>query len=204
MGDGEFREEQWEHRYDEHVAPINRLVDDLLSEPGRGWAPYVAPMHGGVDARLLSILSDPGPMTQSKYGSGFLCWENDDPTAERICQLSADAGIDAIDVIPWNAYPWYINRAPKAAELEAGVEPLKRLIDLLSQLRVVMLHGGSAKDGWKRLIRKHPDIVAERRLCILPTYHPGRQAFRDRDRAVRESRREHLRESFYQAARYLA
>lgn len=204
MADIKFREEQWKHRYDDRVAMINRLVDDLRSEPGCGLVPYIAPMHGGVDARLLSILRDPGPMTQAKVGSGFLCWENDDPTAEMISQLSADAGIDATDVIPWNAYPWYINRAPKPAELEAGVEPLRRLIGLLPRLRVVMLHGVSAKDGWKRLTRRYPDIVAERRLCVVPTYHPGRQAFWHQDPAVREFRREHLRESFYQAARCLA
>lgn len=166
--------------------------------------PYIAPMHGGVDARLLSVLRDPGPMPQAKGGSGFLCWENDDATAEMISQLSADAGIDATDATPWNAYPWYINRAPKPAELEAGVEPLKRLIDLLPRLRVVMLHGGSAKDGWKRLTRQYPDIVAARRLKAISTYHPGRQAFWHQDPAVRESRREHLRESSYQAARCLA
>ena len=32
------------------------------------------------------------------------------------------AGVDVSDVTPWNAYPWYINAAPRAAQLDAGVE----------------------------------------------------------------------------------
>jgi hypothetical protein len=64
-------------------------VDELRSE-GRGWAPYVAPIYGGVNARLLSVLRDPGPMTDpTARGSGFLCLENDDPAAERFATLLA-------------------------------------------------------------------------------------------------------------------
>jgi hypothetical protein len=31
---------------------------------------------------VLSVLRDPGPKIQDTIGSGFLCLENDDPTAE--------------------------------------------------------------------------------------------------------------------------
>ena len=204
MADAAFREEQQRHRYDAHVAPINRLVDELQQEGGPGRMPYVAPMYGGVEARLLSVLRDPGPMTQDGAGSGFLSMENDDPTAEAICGLFADAGIEARDIVPWNAYPWYINRAPTAAELEAGVAPLKRLIDLMPRLEVVMLHGGDAKNGWKRLMRRFPRLVPERGLHVISTYHTSRQAFWHLDPAVREARKAHLQESFREAARLLA
>ena len=50
-------------------------------------------------------------------GSGFLCLENDDAAAERFAALLAEAGIEPDRMIPWNAYPWYINRKPNAAEL---------------------------------------------------------------------------------------
>src|SRR5688572_10358255 len=107
MTDPWFREEQWQHRFDAHVAPINRLVD-TLRDSGRGWVPYVAPMYGGANARLLSLLRDPGPMTQTEGGSGFICMENDDATAEAISQYFSDARIPATDIVPWNVYPWYI------------------------------------------------------------------------------------------------
>lgn len=39
---------------------------------------------------------------------------------------------------------------------------------LLPVLRVVMLHGGSARDGWARLARRHPAEAA--RFEVVPTY----------------------------------
>ena len=204
MSEDGFRKEQWHHRNDAHIAPINQFVDELRRIPGRDSVPYIAPMYGGVNARLLSVLRDPGPKTQEgNTGSGFLCMENDDATAEAISKLFEGAGIDAGDIVPWNAYPWYINRAPKAAELEAGVAPLKCIIDLLPKLRVVMLHGGSAHDGWNRLTRQYPKIVAVRGLHVIKTHHTSRQAFWHRDPLVREARKKDLYESFQKAAQHL-
>ena len=85
--------------------------------------PHVAPVHGGLEARVLTVLRDPGPKTQVGVGSGFLCVENDDQTAQTQMELMADAGVEATDITPWNAYPWYINAAPRPAQLDAGVEP---------------------------------------------------------------------------------
>jgi hypothetical protein len=203
MADAGFREQQWSRRYDPHIAPINRYVDQLTAEGGRGWAPYVAPIYGGVHARLLSVLRDPGPMTRTDVGSGFLCMENDDATAEAISRLCSDAGIDAQDIVPWNAYPWYINRAPNGSEVDSGVEPLKHVIDLLPQLRVVMLHGGSAHAAWKKLTRRYPSLVSIRKIEVVETYHTSRQAFWHRDPKVREARKEHLRNAFHRAAQHL-
>jgi hypothetical protein len=129
--------------------------------------------------------------------------ENDDPTAERICGLFAEAGIDADDIVPWNVYPWYINKAPNAAQLEAGVEPLHRLLDLLQALVVVMLHGGSAHDGWRRLVRRHPEINTSN-LVVIATYHTSRQAFWHPDPAVRQQRADHLAAAFRRAGAVLA
>lgn len=203
MAEEKFRKDQWQHRYDEHIAPFNLMVDELRNDVERGWAPYVAPMYGGISARLLSVLRDPGPKTQDNTGSGFLCMENDDPTAEALCELFAGVGISARDIVPWNVYPWYINRAPKAAELDVGVQPLKDVIDLMPELQVVMLHGGEALNGWKKLLRRYPTLVSDKNLCVISTYHTSRQAFWHSDPKVREDRKEHLRDSFRAAARQL-
>lgn len=203
MADETFRNQQWQHRYDAHMAPLNHLVDEVRNDTRSEWAPYIAPMYGGVHARLLSVLRDPGPKTKEGNGSGFLCMENDDPTAEAISHFFAEVGIGATDIVPWNIYPWYINRAPNSAELQAGIEPLKRMIELLPKLQVVMLHGGSARCGWKQLTRRYPDMVASRKLTVIATYHTSRQAFWHADPAVREARKEHLRTAFQEAARHL-
>lgn len=160
----------------------------------------IAPIYGGVNARLLSVLRDPGPMTQLGTGSGFLCIENNDATAERMYGLIADAGLSVSDMMPWNAYPWYINANPNAAQIKEGVEPLKRIIDMLQQLRVIILHGGSAHNSWRRFTHCYPKIEEERNLYIIKTYHTSPQAFRHPDKAIREYRLQHIRDSLNTAA----
>jgi hypothetical protein len=200
MRDPRFRRSQEEGIRLPHVAAINALVDDLREE-GRGWVPYVAPIYGGVEAEMLSILRDPGPMTNAaQNGSGFLCLENDDPAAELFATLLASAGLTPAQMIPWNAYPWYINRKPTARELKAGLSPLLRLLDLLPRLRVVMLNGGDAQYIWRRLTATRPAVVAP--YVGLYTYHTSRQAFIG-TRDVREARMADLREKFAMAGEVL-
>lgn len=203
MADRAFRAGQDRDRYARHVRPINELVDGLRDADGRGWLPYVAPVHGGVRARLLSVLRDPGPMTQEGTGSGYLCVENDDATAEQQALAFAVVGIASADVTPWNAYPWYINRRPTAAEREAGVEPLIRLVALMPVLRVVLLQGRDAQDVWRRVVRRQPDMLSERNIAVIETYHPGRQALWSPDPAVREQRHRDRQEAYRQTAELL-
>ena len=200
MAQPEFRMQQWEARYAPHVAPINHLVDELCQDPHRGWAPYVAPIFGGVNARMLSILRDPGPATQE---SRFLSIENDDPTAEAEYWFLDGCGIHATDMVPWNAYPWYINAAPSPAQLDVGVEPLRRIVGMAHGLRVVMLHGGSARKSWKRLTDQHENLVQDLRLEVIETYHTSPQAFRHPSETVRDARRQHLCSSMNMAAAIL-
>lgn len=102
MSDPVYRRAQWECRYDLHISPINKLVDELRNVPDRGWAPYVAPIYGGIHARMLSLSRDPGPMTRDGSGSGFLSCENDDPSAERKSQFLTAARIQPTQVVAWN------------------------------------------------------------------------------------------------------
>jgi hypothetical protein len=104
-----------------------------------------------------------------------LSLENDDPSAERFAKLLDAAGVPVTETLPWNAYPWYINRLPQGSELDDGVEPLRQLLGLLPALQVVVLLGRSAQDGWRRLAQRHPDLVTG--LEVVPTYHTSNQAF---------------------------
>jgi hypothetical protein len=81
----------------------------------------------------------PGRRPRDTVGSGFLCVENDDPTAERQLQMFTNVGITAADITSWNAYPWYIDAAPRPAQLDAGIAPLLALLDLMPAVRVVFL-----------------------------------------------------------------
>lgn len=203
MADEAFRTEQEKDLYAPHVRAVNEMVDELRDQDGRGWMPYVAPWHGGVEARVLCILRDPGPKTQNGTGSGFLCVENDDATAERQCSGFAEAGIEPRDTVPWNAYPWYINRAPNAEERQAGVTVLARLLGLLSRVEVVLLQGGDAQDGWRRLERTHPELVRQGQYEVVSTYHPSRQALWSPDPDVRTAREQHRLDAYQRVGQAL-
>ncbi|WP_104191108.1 hypothetical protein [Cryobacterium sp. Y82] len=62
-----------------HIEPPKAYVRALLQSAISLWVPYFAPIHGGINARALSVLRDPGPVTQRETGSGFISIENDDP-----------------------------------------------------------------------------------------------------------------------------
>lgn len=204
MSDPAFRAAQHRGIRLPHIATFNDLIDELRAEPGRGWMPYIAPLYGGTEARLLSVFQDPGPKTDDTDGSGMLCVENDDPAAQYMSELLADAGIPPSELVPWNAYPWYVHKRGAstrltAAHLDAGVEPMRRVIELIGpRLHVVMLHGGAAHSVWDRLARRHPGVA--RRYRPIRTYHTARTAFRSKDYAVIAARRQHLRDAFAQAA----
>lgn len=68
------------------IAPITDLVDTLSRQPPCE-VPYVAPMYGGVEAWLLTVLASPGRQTRAAPdGTGFLCIENPDPAAAAAAQ----------------------------------------------------------------------------------------------------------------------
>lgn len=56
MSDPAFRRDQWNRRFDSHVALINHLVDDLRREAG-SCMPYVAPLYGGTASRVLFVFA---------------------------------------------------------------------------------------------------------------------------------------------------
>lgn len=200
MRDKDFRADQWAHRYAGRVERINRFIDELGAKHDTGHPPYIPPMCGGSDALALSISRDPGPKAGGTTGSGFLSIENDDPSAERMGKFLAEAGIDYAQVVPWNAYPWYINSDPTTDQLLAGVEPLRDLIGLMPRLRMVLAHGTAARKGWNLFLRQHRDLIERRGIVWLSTYHTSRQALQTPDRIERELREADIRNALALAA----
>ena len=170
MANAAFRADQHARLHDAHISAITDLVDELCLI-GRGFIPYVAPLYGGVNAEVLLVFQDPGPKTQSDGGSGMLCAENDDPTAELFSNCLDAAGLDVARTITWNAYPWYINKSPTASQLDAGIMPLRRLLKLLPDVSVVMLMGRRAEDSWARFRKRYP--TASGSYAVIPSLHPS-------------------------------
>ena len=170
LADPAFRADQHACLREPHIAPITALVEEL-SGAGKGFIPYVAPMFGRIHAEVLCVLRDPGPKTPGGSGSGMLCVENDDPSAALFAECLDAAGLAAARIVTWNAYPWYINKEPSSAQLNEGVGPLKRLLDLLPEGRVVVLMGLAAESSWARLTKRYG--VASRRWTSIATRHPS-------------------------------
>ena len=154
MSDPAFRAAQLQDLYAAHVKPVNKLVDELRVGADR-WMPHVAPLHAGTEARLLLLASDPGPAAADPY-QALLSVEDDTSRAARLGALLRTAEIDTGETVPWCAYPWYTGHPPTAADLKAGVEPLRRLVLLLERLEVVVLLGPAAERSWRMLTSTHP------------------------------------------------
>ncbi len=199
MADPAFRLRQERARYTAHVRPINELVDELRATE-LGFVPYVAPIHGGVHARMLTLLRDPGPATREGVGSGFLSIENDDVSAERQATTFAQVGIEPSAFNPWNAYPWYINQKPTSAQLDLGIDALISVMALMPHVCVVMLQGGDAQAAWRRLSRRHPSVASIPNLTVIDAIHPSPQALRHPDPAVRQQRERRRFEDAHRAA----
>lgn len=88
---------------------------------------------------------------------------------------------------------WFINANPTKEQLQEGVEPLLRLMGLMPRLRVVLVHGTAAGKGWKLFRHEHLDLLEERGIVWLSTYHTSRQALQTRDPVECELREAHIR-----------
>lgn len=196
MASGAFQKAQWDARYAAHIAAINELVDRLGTKGPGSRPPYVAPLYGGVNAELLNVLQDPGPMTQKGKGSGLICLENDDPTAENMANLLSGVDISPARAMIWNAYPWFINRKPKAKELSDGAKVFFQIINLLPKLRVVMLNGRVAQAMWE--VARSQGLSLPTQVTVISTYHTSKRAL------LTEKRRAHVEAAFREAAQILS
>lgn len=194
MADPSWLADQVANLYAPHVRGINEFVDGLHNPEAGLWAPHVAPHHAHTPT-VLSVLRDPGNGAHHATGSGVLCIENDDQTSARQRALFDEVGLTASDLVPWNAYPFYINRAPRAAELDEGARIVNDLLHLpsMSTIRVVLLQGNEAATMWRRATRRHPHLAD---LHAVVTIHPGWGALRTPDPTERVAREERRRVAY--------
>jgi L-seryl-tRNA(Ser) seleniumtransferase len=141
--------------HEPHVAPLTAFVQRLRDERSADDVPWFDPTDAGVNATILALFEAPG-RRGTHQGSAFVSCDNDDPTAENMWSLLREAGIDrARDYVAWNIVPWYVGDEDKggnatAVDLQAARPALAELISLLPKLRVVVLCGRQAQQGWKR------------------------------------------------------
>jgi uracil-DNA glycosylase len=177
-----------------HVAPLTQFVQRLGDAHG-GAVSWFDPTEAGVEAPILLLFENPGRRADAAQRSGFISANNDDTSAENMWQLFREAGIDRRrDIVALNIVPWYLGDDRKiggvrAGDIEEARPALHQLLQLLPQLRVVVLFGRNAQAGWRRA---QPPI----HVRVLEAPHPSGRRLNGHpeDRAVivaqlREARR---------------
>lgn len=138
-----------------HVAPLNEWVFNLRARlGGDAIVPWFDPADGGVDATILWLLEAPGPKsTRERGGSGIISCDNNDATAANAWQARTDADVDRKLVAHWNVIPYYLGSKEKIrkwapGDIEDAGPLLVELLDLLPNIRCVILGGEAAQTCW--------------------------------------------------------
>lgn len=160
---------------DAHVAPLNAWVRTLRQRLGpTAIVPWFDPWDGGVDASILWLLEAPGPRaTVERGGSGFVSSDNNDATAENTWRTRQEAGVPRESTVLWNVIPYYLGSATaieptRGADVAAAGPLLSGLLDLLPNVRCVLLGGTAANRVWT----KHAPAAATE-LVVIRAPHPS-------------------------------
>jgi uracil-DNA glycosylase len=169
LGREEERQARLARLGEPHIAPLTNLVYRIReSSSMEASVPFFDPEDGGIDARALFVLEAPGPRAVK---SGFISRDNPDETAKNIAEFLSEAGLAREETVLCNAVPWYIGSGKKIrpagkADLRAGEPYLRRLVELLPKLMVVVLLGKKAQ-------RLQPIKWLPAHIHVMPCPHPS-------------------------------
>jgi uracil-DNA glycosylase len=177
LGDSGAKAERVGLLREPHIAPLTDYVEKLRIEAGPGAEiPYFDPWDGGIEAVALFLLEAPGAKAVS---SGFISRNNPDETAKNMFQLCQAAGIGRKATVLWNVVPWYIGdgkkiRAATPADLENGLKPLPRLLELLPQVKTIVLVGRKAEKARPQICKmKYQVFVSPHPSPLYVNNAPG-------------------------------
>jgi uracil-DNA glycosylase len=124
------------------------------------FVPSFCPSDGGVNAEIMFLLEKPGPMTDPENGgSGYVSFDNNDPTACASREFIRQIGLERKKIIVWNAIPiWNGTRHISSTERKNAWAHLKELLDVLPNLRSIVLVGNQAQKMQKNLDSTHYKI----------------------------------------------
>ena len=173
--DAAFLAAKYTRSTEPHLTPINRLAAQIAAATN-AVVPGPDPDGGGINARVLLLLETPS--RAGGYTTGLISVDNDDTAAANLWRGLDAVGLDRRLVLVWNAVPWYVGsadkiRSPTPAEITAGLAWLRRLLDLLPELRVVACFGRAAA---RAVLPLRPELLS-RRLTLLEAPHPSQRVY---------------------------
>ena len=162
------KQNEWEsHKYDDHVRPLNELVDDERKRDGKR-IPYFDPDGAGENARLLCLLQDPG---KEALNSDRVSMSNEDPTARMLAKCF---GAVRDQTVLWNAYPWPLRGLKLSEEKKPATIFLEKVLERLPKLEVVALMGNRAWELWPKV---QPWLLNRGRwIPVVHMPHPSARA----------------------------
>lgn len=164
---------------------LSNLVHRIRAERNlKQEVPDFDPQNGNEKAKYLFLLEAPG---RKAVQTGYISFENPDPTARNFRDQLAEAGIIRAEIALWNIVPWYIGnadgtaiRAATSADISDGIVYLKPLVSLMPKLKCVVLVGGAARQAHMFLSR----VTTARVVCC---HHPSARVLNVNPNAAREN-----------------
>lgn len=169
-----------------NTDPLEALLSTLRStKPEIRDIPGFDPRNGNLSAKILLVLEAPGP---GALAGGVISVDNNDPTARNLKKLLTDSNIRQEEIAIWNVVPWYCGsedkkkiQPPSAEDVEVGIGFLLELIDLLENLKVIVLVGRAAR-------KAHIRLSAKTSARILSCHHTSQRVVNVYSTAMQENK----------------
>ncbi|MEE1620654.1 uracil-DNA glycosylase [Zafaria sp. Z1313] len=151
----------WDRRYDDHIAPVNRLLDDTAALRPGSTVSYVDPIHDVDQAKIITLFSSRG----TAGAEGFVT-PGGSEAVTRLLGLQWSLGLRPESVMPWRVQPWDSDEAepgkPTPAEITAGLKPLLRLLKVVPRASVLIAHGTEAHRLSEQLLKTENPLLWRR------------------------------------------
>jgi hypothetical protein len=160
-----LRDQLWNRRYDENIAPITELCDTLAEARPEQQVAYVDPVHDVDECKIISLFSNVGEMDPS----GFIT-AGDDQAATRLLGIHWQIGLRPSYVMPWNVHPWFTPGQPNgrltAPQIEQGLRPLVKFVNAVPRASALVAHGTEAHRLADQLLKAQGPMLYKRGFGI--------------------------------------
>jgi hypothetical protein len=151
----------WNRRYEEQIAPVNRLLDETAALRPESSVCYVDPIHDVDQVKIISLFSNTGTAADT----GFIT-PGDQDAVTRMVGLQWQLGLRPEYVLPWNVFPWHTpgqaNGKLEPAQVTAGLKPLLRVLKVTPRASVLVAHGTEAHRLADQLLKTQNPLLWRR------------------------------------------